>query len=138
VALSALDDRTHEPTLKELAAVLGRSAPHWDVLTQHLQDEYGPLAQEWHFAGDKYGWSLRLKKAKRTIIYLLPEKDAFLAALVFGERAVAAIRQSDLPADVKALVEAARPYAEGRGIRLEVRRRTDVDCVRKLAAIKMA
>ena len=137
MALSAFDDKKHPPSSEDLAVMLGRSASHWRNLQEHLQKTYGPLAEEWSFSGEKFGWSLRLKEKKRNLIYLIPGQGCFLAALVFGEKAVEAIRRSDLPADWVRSVEAAKRYAEGRGVRFEVRTRKDVLAIQKLTAMKV-
>ena len=61
-----------------------------------------------------------------------------MTAFVFGEKATAAVRASEVPAAVVATLNEARVYAEGRGIRLETRTAADLATMRKLAAIKMA
>jgi len=43
-----------------------------------------------------------------------------------------------LPTPVLAVIESAKKYAEGRGVRLEVRNARDVQNIEKLAQIKMA
>jgi hypothetical protein len=45
---------------------------------------------------------------------------------------------SDLPATVLTVIDSATKYAEGRGVRLEVRKAQDVRVIEKLAVIKMA
>jgi hypothetical protein len=57
---------------------------------------------------------------------------------VLGERAVKAARQSALSDKVQTLIDDAKKYAEGKGVRIEVRSKKDRDDVEKLAAIKMA
>jgi hypothetical protein len=137
MALSALDDKARKPGEKELAATLGAARALWDDLERQVQEDCGPLAQQWHHAGERYGWSLRLRDKKRVVVYLTPGQGCFLAGLVLGERAVAGARNSGLPRPVLALIEAARPYAEGRGIRIEVRDRKALAAVRKLVALKL-
>jgi hypothetical protein len=51
---------------------------------------------------------------------------------------VKAARESGLPAPVLAVIDGAKKYAEGRGVRLEVRSAEDVHNIEKLAVIKMA
>lgn len=138
MALSALEDKAREPGDKELATTLGAAHALWGELECGLQEAHGPLARQWHHAGAKYGWSLRLRDGKRVVVYLIPGRGGFLAGLVLGEKAVAAARRSDLPRPVLALIEAARPYAEGRGVRIEVRDRRALAAVRKLVALKLA
>jgi hypothetical protein len=138
VALSALTNATASPTHDDVARVLGPVLPLWDDLVDRLDDRWGPLTPVWKHAGAKYGWSLRLKRRDRTLVYLIPTEGGFLAALVFGERAVDAIRAARLPAAVKRLVEQATPYVEGRGIRLAVRSPATVRLVERLVALKLA
>jgi hypothetical protein len=143
MALSAFEDKAHRPTQEELASMMGKSADLWRELKLHLQSEHGAskhgaLAEEWSFPGAKFGWSLRIKDGKRVLVYLTPCKGHFLAGFVLGGKAVAAAHASRLPRDVVAMTDGARAYAEGRGVRLEVRTRKDLDAVRTLASIKMS
>ncbi|MEN8150321.1 MAG: DUF3788 family protein [Planctomycetota bacterium] len=66
-----------------------------------------------------------------------PRSKHFLASAAFGEKAVAAVRSSDLPAETKELVATAVRYAEGRAVRIEVRTRRDAGVVQRLAALRM-
>jgi hypothetical protein len=138
VALSAFDDKSSTPGSIELRETLGRSGALWDRLKDHLTSEYQPLAEEWMFSGEKWGWSLRLKRKKRTILYMTPRKKHFFVGFVLGEKAVKAARESDLPDSVLTLIDSARKYAEGRGVRIEVRTKKDLENAKKLAAVKMA
>jgi hypothetical protein len=58
-------------------------------------------------------------------------------ALALGEKAVKAVHRSDLPSSVLTAIDGARKYAEGRAVRVEVRRKNDVAVVEKLAVAKM-
>ncbi|MHC4696169.1 MAG: DUF3788 domain-containing protein [Planctomycetota bacterium] len=138
MALSVFDDKSRKPRTGELAEVLGRTSKLWEELKSHLSAQYDPLSKDWGFAGQEWGWSLRLKQKKRTVLYLTPCKRHFLAGLVLGEKAVKAAHQSDLPASVLNDIDAARKYAEGKGVRIAVRVKKDLHTVEKLAAIKMA
>ncbi len=138
MALSILDDRSKKPRDADVAEVLGRAKGRWDELHALMDSQYAPVTDEWTFAGAKYGWSQRLKRKKRTILYLIPCRRHFLVAFVFGEKAVKAARASDLPASVLKAIDAAKKYVEGRGVRIEVRTKKDLAIVEKLAAIKMA
>ena len=138
MALSAFDDRSHEPTADEVVQVLARSAARWHELIDHLTTEQAPLDASWTFAGANWGWSLRLKRGKRTILYLTPRRRHFLVGFALGEKAVAAAHQAHLPGAVLATIDGATKYAEGRAVRLEVRYKKDLEAVIRLAAIKMA
>ena len=138
MTLSALDDKARKPRPADLAETLGRSYTHWKSLAAHLDREFPPLTQEWNFSGAKWGWSMRLKQKKRTVLYMTPCRKHFLAGLVLGEKAVKAAHEARLAASVLALIDAATKYAEGRGVRIEVRNKKDLANVEKLAAVKMA
>ena len=121
-----------------MAEALGRTSKLWDELKSHLSSQYDPLSKDWGFSGQNWGWSLRLKHKKRTVLYLTPCKRHFLVGFALGEKAVKAAHQSDLPVSVLNDIDGARKYAEGRAVRIAVRAKKDLITVEKLAAIKMA
>jgi hypothetical protein len=136
MALSAFDDKSIPPDARSLQAMLGRTGMLWTRLTERLHADYDPLSEDWGFAGAAYGWSLRLKAPKRALVYLTPCRGFFLASFALGEKACAAARERGLPREILDLIDAAPRYAEGRGVRIPVRTRKDVEYVKQLAAIK--
>jgi hypothetical protein len=138
VALSIFDDKSSVPTTEALERALGRSRDAWNDLKNRIGAEHAPITEEWVFSGKNYGWSLRLKKKKRAVIYLTPEKGCFQVGLALGERAVRAAHESDLPAAMLQQIDSAPRYVEGRGIRIEVRGRDDVEIIVRIVAVKMA
>ncbi len=138
MALSIFGDKSQMPQDAELAEVLGRTSKLWGELKARLASQYDPLVEEWNYPGKNYGWSLRLKHKKRAIVYLTPCKRHFLASLALGEKAVKAAHEGNLPASVLDLIDSAKKYPEGRGVRVEVRNKKDLGVVERLAAIKMA
>jgi hypothetical protein len=125
------------PDEKALARTLGGTKALWDELIRHIETAHAPVAHRWTSSKTSALGFLRLVQKKRTILYLLPREGYFLTAFVFGEKATAAVRASDVPAAVVTMLNAARAYAEGRGIRLETRTARDLETMKKLAAIKM-
>jgi hypothetical protein len=137
VALSAFDDREAAPTGPALSRALGKALPAWVSLRDKVLRECAPLSQEWGFAGANFGWSLRLKRGKRVILYMTPGHGHFLASLALGEKACAAARDEGLPPALLAAIADAPRYPEGRGLRITVRTRRDADGMARLAAIKL-
>jgi hypothetical protein len=131
----SLDDKAKVPDDAALASALGATKELWDEFVRHMAREYGPLTEEWGFYKS---WALRLKRKKRTLVYLLPRDGHFLCAFVYGEKATVEARRAKLPTDVLKTIEEAKVYAEGRGFRLEVRKKTDLAAMKTLAAIKAA
>jgi hypothetical protein len=138
MALSAFDDKSKLPQDDDLAAMLGSTFAFWNELKNLIALKFAPLSIEWGFTSKKTGWGLRLKREKRAVLYMTPCKDYFLVSFALGEKAVKAAHESDLPITVLKTIDNARKYAEGRGVRLEVRSAEDIRNVEKLAAIKMA
>lgn len=139
MTLDPFTEKANPPTKEGVAAALGRSATHWRALLAHLAETYPRVTETWRFFGGKLGhWTLRVMSRKRTIFWLKPGRKSFLASTAFGEKAVAAARESDLPAEVIEAIDGARKYAEGRPVRIEVRTKADLEVTKLVAAIKMA
>lgn len=134
---NAFIGKTTVPTTQEVAAALGSTAEVWKQLLDWLAAEHRVADQEWKSSSPKYGWSLRLKLKKRTIVYLSPCNDCFRVAFILGDRAVAAARRSDLSKSALKLLDEAPRYAEGTGVRLLVKGTKDLATVRKLAVVKL-
>jgi hypothetical protein len=94
--------------------------------------------QEWNSYSRKAGWSLRLKRKDRNILYLTPCEGCFFVSFALGDKAVEAARQSRLPQRVIRMINEARRYAEGTGIRIEMKKPKDIEIAKQLAAIKLA
>lgn len=129
--------RAKKPTEKEVAAVLGPSLSLWNELVEDLQRDLDIDTAEWHSALVKYGWSLRLQRKKRNIVYLGPRNGCFLASFVLGDKAVAATRNADLPAPVLKTISEGKRYPEGTAVRIEIRAPEDAAAVKALARIKI-
>jgi hypothetical protein len=138
MALSAFDDKTHQPSAADLRKVLRRTGVHWDGLIDHISTEYAPLDRTWSFGGARWGWSLRLKQKKRTVLYMTPGEGFFYVGFALGEKAVKAAHESGLSDAILAVIDGAPKYAEGRGVRIEVRNKQHLVQIKKLAAVKMA
>jgi hypothetical protein len=137
MALSAFDNKSAPPQDSDLAETLGTTYDQWNELKRRIAELFAPLSVEWGYSSKSTGWGLRLKQEKRAVLYMTPCKGYFLASFALGEKAVRAAHESDLPAHILDVIDSARKYAEGRGVRLEVRESGDVDTIEKLAVIKM-
>jgi hypothetical protein len=138
MSTSIFTDRSTEPTTADLLETLGATGDLWTDLRQRLEDEYGPLVEEWKHYGQKTGWLLKLLRKKRNLFFLTPLEGHFRMTFVFGDKAVAAIEESDVPREIIEDLRQARKYAEGRGVSVFVRTPEDVETMKKLVAIKLA
>ena len=136
MALSAFADKSNEPTDGDLRAVLGEAHGVWSSLLDAVAEQVGPLAQQWGFTSKNTGWGLRLRHEDRVILYMTPQAGKFLVSFALGEKAVAAARQQGLPPALLEVIDAAPRYAEGRGVRIEVSKASQVASLAALARIK--
>ena len=136
--INAFVGRTSPPTPEEVAASLGSSATVWNQFVKWMEREKGITNEEWKSDAPKYGWSLRLKRKDRTIVYLAPCDGCFRVAFVLGDHAIAAARQTRFPKKVAEAIAGAPHYGEGTGVRLIVKKPTDLPPIRLLAEIKLA
>ncbi|MBW2277911.1 MAG: DUF3788 family protein [Deltaproteobacteria bacterium] len=137
MALSAFDDKSKPPKPKQVAEVLGESHELWQAIIDHLGEEYPPIDEAWGFSGKKWGWGLRVKQENRAILYLTPSEGFFFVGFALGDKAVAAALDAKPPKRFREVIEKAPRFAEGRGVRIEVRKPPDLKWVYKFAAAKM-
>ena len=135
---NAFINKPKQPTNAELAAALGPAKAAWDQLLADLAQEYGANVREWNSYSLKAGWSLRVKRKARTIVWLAPCPGAFRVAFILGDKAVLAAQEAKLPKRILKIINEAPKYPEGIGVRLEVKSSKDIATLKKLAAIKLA
>ncbi|HKI12661.1 MAG TPA: DUF3788 family protein [Candidatus Acidoferrum sp.] len=135
---NAFIGKAKKPTEEELAAALWLAKAVWDRFITGLAEEYGVDVQEWSSYSKKAGWSLRLKRKKRTIVWLAPCRGCFRVAFILGDKAMKVARECALPPRVMKILEEASKYPEGTGVRITVKGAKDIAVLKKLAEIKLA
>jgi hypothetical protein len=136
MALSAFFDKELPPTDRQVASILGATAPLWESVMTKITEQLPAVRTSWGFTSKATGWSLRVKLDEHILVYLTPTEGCFLASLGLSETAVEAAKTAKLPQSMLAVIEAAPAYAEGRGVRFPVRNTNDVTVVLKLVALK--
>ena len=126
------------PNEMDMMTTLGGLYDLWQTIKEYVHLKYPKALAEWNYPGDKYGWSFRIKDKKRAIIYLLPREKYFKVAFVFGQKATDAVMESRVSDAIKTELSAARPYAEGRGIRIDVKDDEILRDIKELVDIKIA
>jgi len=134
--LSALTDKSNEPTEQNLRDVLGKAFETWELLIRTVDERIGPISGVWGYTSTNTGWGLRVRQKDRIILYMTPQSGRFLVSFALGEKAAAAAHRSKLPAELLAAIDGAPRYAEGRGVRLEVSKKRQIPSLAMLAQIK--
>ena len=136
MAKSAFVDDSKKPTEKDIEEKLSGMMAVWKDTKDFISMNYPDISEEWLF-GKNYGWTLRVKSKKRTILYFTPCQDYFMVGLVYGNKATETAMNSDLQQDIKELIKSARVYAEGRAFRVEVKSVDALEDLKNLIVIKM-
>lgn len=131
-------DKNHEPTTADLQNGIGTTFPIWKEIEAFLLEEYSKVVSKWHFTSAKTGWSFRMSDSKRVLVYLLPRNQYFKVAMVFGQKATDAVLESSISENIKSELKAAKVYAEGRGIRIDIKNDVLLEDVKKLIQIKLS
>lgn len=134
---NAFCGRPGPPTARELAGALGHARSTWEQLLSELAGELNLTTCEWGSSSPRLGWSLRVKKDDRIILYLAPLPGSFRVSCALRDDAVQAVLSSGLPAPMVKLICSAKKYAEGTAVRIDVLKPGDLETVKKLARAKL-
>jgi len=137
MATSIFDDKSRKPDEKMVSEAVGGAKKLWEELKSYCLDGYATVREEWKFYNSKSGWILTLREPKRVVLYMVPEKGGFSAGVTLSKEAVEAAMSSGLPEEVKEVVRASPQYPEGRSVRLDIRKKQDLESMKKLAAMRM-
>jgi hypothetical protein len=130
-------DKSSKPSNEMLSDALGRSYKYWQEIKDILGDQYGKLTEEWKYYSAGSGWTLKLLLNKRNLFFFSPCEKYFRLTFIFGNKAVNEVEHSNLPDKIIEELINAKRYIEGRGLRIDVKKKTDVTNILKLVAIKV-
>lgn len=135
---NAFVGRAEPPDEVALLAALGVAVIAWSRFLARLASELDVKVLEWRCYSAKWGWSLRVKRKSRTIVWLGPVKGAFRVTFILGERAARAAREAGLSAALLKKVDNAEKYPEGRAVRFLVTSERSIPALMQLARLKIS
>lgn len=130
-------DKLKLPLEYELKNILGARYKFWIDLIKFVDSNFGTPTTEWKFYGKKSGWVQKLFLKKRNLLFFIPYNKFFRIGMVFGDIAVAEIVKSGLPKEIIEEIQNTKKYAEGRGLRIDVKDKKNLEIVKKLIQIKV-
>lgn len=117
----------------ELVNILGRSHAAFQAL---IHDRAG-VTCEWKRYSKKGPWALKVSEGERTLFYLIPQANQFEVTVVLGQRAIDAALAGRVRPELHATIRSAKPYVEGRPVKVVVTSKEDLVGVEELVAVKL-
>lgn len=140
MALSFFCHKYIIPSEEQVTEILGKAAIYWDEVKQYI-GEYGVIKEEWKIYSQKAGWCKKLllisDKEERNIVFLYPNIECLTCVMVFGENAVDAAENSEIPKEILSNILLAKAYREGRCFNIEIKISQDFVILKKLIDIKI-
>jgi hypothetical protein len=131
----AFTDKQHLPTGRAVTAVLGKAGRDWKEFVQFVEKSFG-VSGEWKYYGKNYGWALRFRKSGKALVSLYPGERSYTAQMILVESIVDQTRTMKLGKTVRAAIEKAHPYPEGRWVFIGVDSKSVARDAKKLLLLK--
>ncbi len=132
-------DRTRKLTEAEIQSFIEDSdaVKAWNHLNAYLSSNY-ELNREILYYGDKYGWLVRYRKTKRTLVSIFPEKLSFSFLIVFGKQEIGKFitSQSEFQPSIVEVFKNTKKLHDGKWIWIRVVDDSILEDLKKLIAIK--
>jgi hypothetical protein len=122
------------PSEGELRQLLGRRYRLFDRVAHPAPSAVG----EWRCYRKGTPPILKVIDGRRTLYYARPDKSSVHVTFLITRRASEAALATRLPRHLRAALQSAQEFPEGRAVRLELHRLADVADVEALLAIKLA
>ncbi len=113
MSYGALTDRKSRPGEAEVETMLAGAAALWKGIVAFIESSFR-VSSDWKFYGKNYGWSLAFRKSGKALVSLYPDNGSFTAQVILKEDQIAEIPRVLMIPDLRAAIDAANPYAEGR------------------------
>lgn len=133
----SLNDPKQIPNNKVLSAHLGKVKPAWIAFLALLKEKAPQLTHEWRYYNDGKSWLFKVNRHATTICWAAVWDKYFTVAFYLNARAEELVRNSSL--DLALKHEFLHPVEANkfRSIRVEVRKKSDLNAVEELLDIKL-
>jgi len=108
-------NRPAPPSAADFLDLLGPASALWSELQEAIRGVCPAMTERWVYGGRKYGWSCRLERGNKGILYMTPDAGHFRVGLALTDAAREAAFASELPASIREeLTVATRAMEAGR------------------------
>ena len=136
MSIGVFTDKAHPPTSEQILKTIGAKQLDWEELVRFIRDEFAAQA-EFKFYGKNYGWAWRFRKRGKALASLYPAADSFVVQVILGKTETQHARALRLGKRVRAIIENAHAFPEGRWLFIPVKSRKDIQDICQLLALKV-
>jgi hypothetical protein len=137
MSIGAFVDKKQRPSEDEIQQAIGEKLTLWQALVQFIREHY-PSDEDFKFMyGKKYGWALRFRKRGQLLTSLYPTEGGFTVQINLGPEAIEQTGNMQLGENVRAVIEKATPFPEGRWLFMPVKSAEDVSDIHQLLALRV-
>ncbi len=133
----ALNDPKQYPSDPVLARQLGKAKPAWNAFLTLLKGGYPQLRSEWRYYHDGKSWMFKVSRQTTAACWVAVWDKHFTVAFYLNTRAEELIRNSSLDNALKQGFLHPVEANKFRSIRVEVRKKSDLNAVEELLEIKL-
>lgn len=130
-------DKQTVPTVEEMTAFCGETAPLFAQLNEWLSQSCGTETSVVFPYGNQYGWGIAHRKKKKLCCNIFAENNAFTVMLRLSDAQFASV-YGQVRDDTRELIDGRYPCGDGGWIHYRVTGREQLDDVQTLLAVKCA
>lgn len=131
-------DKSTKPTEKAILAAVGKAAPAWRMLFEHLRTDHPDLEQAWNYYADGKSWLLKVSQKKKTVCWGVVDAGSFRLSFYFPARLTETLLGSALSKERKAALRSVATVGKLVPISVTFGPKRGVDDVLTLVALKKA
>ena len=137
MAYERLSDKSIQQTYDDIKNWVGETVDLWETIHDFISQNYD-FNRELAFFSKNYGWTVRYRKAKKTLASFFPERSAFSVLLVLGKDEAEKVDQirSELDKDFLTVFDLTEQLHDGRWLWLRILTRDNLDSLIKVLMIK--
>lgn len=132
-----LSDPKRYPSDPILAGRLGKARPAWNAFLALLKNSYPKLRSKWHYTHDGKNWRFKVSRHTTTVCWAAVQDKHFTVTFFLNTRAEELVRTSSLDNALKQGFLHPVQTNKFRFIRIEVRKKSDLNAVEELLNIKL-
>ena len=133
-----LSDKTQFPTEEIIFSYLGNTKDIWVSFFEYLHENHPDITSEWRYYNDGKSWLMKNTQKKKTVFWLSIQKGFFRITFYFTDKAVKAIADSTIPAEMKKQFKDGKQFGKIRGLMVLFKYKKDIEIAKTLLAIKLS